>query len=173
MIEIRLQGSKGRGKVAKIDDDDAPLVKGKRWIYNQGYAVTPTYPRGIESMHRLIMKCTDRNKIVDHINGDRLDNQRENLRIGSRFDNWKNKKTPFIPTEHEGIFFDPYKERYQVWLYSDTERLYGGRRDAGAYKTIAEAVRVRDAEVKHGGYSATRHARSWDALQRARTDQTT
>jgi hypothetical protein len=169
MVKIRLHGSKGRGKAATIDDEDEPLVKGRRWIYDKGYAVASKYPSGVESMHRLIMKCTDPNKVVDHINGDRLDNRRENLRLVSRFDNWKHKTKRLIETEHEGILFDPYAERYLVRLYADMEKLHGERRHAGTYKTIEEAIRVRDAEVKHGGFTTTLPPRSWDALGRADT----
>jgi hypothetical protein len=167
MMKIPLQGTKGRGKAATIDDADEPLVKGRRWMYDKGYAVASKYPSGVESMHRLIMKCTDRNKVVDHINGDRLDNRRENLRLVSRFDNWKHKTKRLIETEHEGILFDPYAERYLVRLYGDVEKLHGQRHHAGSYKTIAKAIKVRDAEVKHGGYRTTLPPRSWDALGRA------
>jgi hypothetical protein len=169
MVKIPLQGSKGRGKFAIIDDEDEPLVRGKRWMYQNGYAVTYKYPSGVTGMHRLIMKCTDPNKIVDHINGDRLDNRRSvNLREASRFDNWKHKTTSLIDTEHEGILFDQYAERYLVRLYANGEKLYGDRRHAGSYKTIEEAIKVRDAEVKHGGYLTTLPRRSWDKLKTAK-----
>ncbi len=165
MIEIPLQGTKGRGKTAKINDEDLPLVKGKTWTYSQGYAVTSTYPSGVASMHRLIAKCADRNRVVNHINGDRLDNQRENLEIVSRFDNWKKKTKRLIQTEHEGIFFDQYSERYLVRLYGNPDKLYGDVHNAGAYKTIDQAISVRDAEMLHGGFTTSRGPRSWDKLK--------
>jgi hypothetical protein len=166
MVRIPLQGSKGRGKFALIDDEDEPLVKGKRWMYSKGYAVTYKYPTGVQPMHRVIMGCTDPKKIVDHINGDRLDNRRSvNLKVVSRFDNWKHKTTRLVDTEHEGVLFDPFAERYLVRLYADVDKLYGDRRHAGTYKTIEEAVKVRDAEVKHGGYRTTLPPRSWDKLK--------
>jgi hypothetical protein len=107
----------------------------------------------------------NRTKIVDHINGDRLDNRRENLRLVSRYENWKHKTTRLIETEHEGILFDQYANRYLVRLYADTDKLYGDRHHAGSYKTIEEAIKVRDAEVKHGGYRTTLGPRSWDKLK--------
>jgi hypothetical protein len=166
MVSIPLQGRKGRGKFALIDDEDEPLVKGRRWTYQNGYAVTPKYPSGVESMHRVIMKCTDPKKIVDHINGDRLDNRRSvNLRVVSRLNNWRHKTKSLIDTGHEGILFDPYAERYLVRLYGDVEKLHGQRYHAGSYKTIEQAIKVRDAEVKYGGYSATLPPRSWDKLK--------
>jgi hypothetical protein len=166
MIEIPLQGEKGRGKKAKIDDADLPLVKGKRWMFNQGYAVTYKTPSGIIGMHRVIMQCTDPAKVVDHINGDRLDNRRiENLRIVSRFDNWKHKTQSLTATQHEGIFYNQYTEKFHVRLYESIDTLYGKRREAGAYKTIEEALKVRNAEVKHGGFLTKLGPRSWDKLK--------
>jgi HNH endonuclease len=147
MIEIRLQGTKAQGRCAKIDDEDLELVKGKRWIYNQGYAISA----GIGGMHRFILGCTEANRIVDHINGDRLDNTRANLRIVSRWQNKNNAKIPRVPTEHEGIMFDTFKERYAVILYDNQHRVI-----LGEYGTIDEAVAVRDAEEKHGGFTRTR-----------------
>lgn len=147
MIEIRLQGTKAEGRTAKIDDADLELVKGKRWIYNQGYAICA----GIGGMHRLIAGCTEPNRIVDHINGDRLDNTRANLRIVSRWQNKNNAKIPRVPTEHEGIMFDTFKERYAVILYDQRHRVI-----LGEYPTIEEAIAVRDAEEKNGGFTRTR-----------------
>lgn len=147
MIEIALQGTKAQGRRAKIDDEDLELVKGKRWIYNQGYA----HCAGIGGMHRLILGCNDPNRVVDHINGDRLDNTRANLRIVSRWQNKNNAKIPRTPTEHEGIMFDTFKERYVVILYDQQHRAI-----LGEYRTIEQALAVRDAEERHGGFTRTR-----------------
>ena len=99
-------------------------------------------------MHRLIAGCTEANRIVDHINGDRLDNQRANLRIVSRWQNKNNAKIPRLPTGHEGIMFDRFKESYAVILYDKQHRAI-----LGEYRTIEQAIAVRDAEEKQGGFT--------------------
>jgi len=99
-------------------------------------------------MHRLIAGCTETNRIVDHINGDRLDNQRANLRIVSRWQNKNNAKIPRLPTGYEGIMFDRFKESYAVILYDKQHRAI-----LGEYRTIEQAIAVRDAEEKQGGFT--------------------
>lgn len=78
-----------RGKFAVINSDDLELVMGFKWhITNLGYARTDFWKpqRGYIFMHRLIMPCPQGLQ-VDHINGDRLDNRRENLRICTQAQN--------------------------------------------------------------------------------------
>ena len=90
-----------KGKFAIIDEDDFELISKYKWS-----ATEPDHRRCIyartnikgadgkyytERMHRLIlgMKKGD-GKIVDHINGDGLDNRKSNLRISSSSDNAAN-----------------------------------------------------------------------------------
>lgn len=69
-----------------VDDEDASLIKGRQWVVLQGakghlYAACYTKP-GVLLMHRHLTKAP-RGKVVDHINGNGLDNRRANLRVCS------------------------------------------------------------------------------------------
>jgi len=85
-IEIPLT----RGKFAKINLEDAPLVLRFKWRATPHdrtfYAVTTT-PRRLGHrniyMHRLLMESSSGDRSIDHINGDGLDNRRCNLRPAS------------------------------------------------------------------------------------------
>lgn len=89
-----------QGKYAAIDDEDEPKVAGYRWLANRNradlwYARTEVRegrqrPRYI-GMHRLIVDAKP-NQIVDHIDGDGLNNRRSNLRIVSHAQNQQNRK---------------------------------------------------------------------------------
>ena len=65
--------------VAEIDSQDFPLVAQFKWTVNGRYAETKINGKTV-SMHRLI-KYAKEGDVVDHINGEGLDNRRSNLRI--------------------------------------------------------------------------------------------
>lgn len=88
---------------ATIDSADFELVSkynGWRFDKKTGYAYKSKYictlPNGKEKyerifMHRLIMNCPKR-MVVDHINRDKLDNRKKNLRICTQSQNCFNGK---------------------------------------------------------------------------------
>ena len=95
MKRIELRGKKGIGKFALIDDSDYEMLSKYKWYCDfVGYAPTASskklkLQKSIR-MHRLIMG-NPKNKDVDHINGDRLDNRKKNLRVCSSSQNMSNR----------------------------------------------------------------------------------
>jgi hypothetical protein len=83
------------GEVTVIDDDDYPLVAAYRWRLNcDGYAVTHRMVGSrVETvfMHRII-NGTPEGKITDHIDRDKLNNRRKNLRTADHSMNSLNSK---------------------------------------------------------------------------------
>ena len=77
------------GRTCLLDDADAPLIAGRRWFAAQ-QKDGKHYARGERFrgdprvyMHRLIMGVTAADVLVDHRNGNGLDNTRNNLREGT------------------------------------------------------------------------------------------
>ncbi len=78
-----------KGHLAIVDDDDFEKINLLSWHYqpkcNTGYAIGHIRVGGKSStrrMHRMILNANN-GDIVDHINGNGLDNRKENLRIVS------------------------------------------------------------------------------------------
>lgn len=77
------------GKKVLIDKKDVEIVDCNNWYkYGDGYISTSIKPRIL--MHRLITGAK-RGQVVDHLNGNKSDNRRANLRICSYSENSHNK----------------------------------------------------------------------------------
>ena len=94
MKKIFLSGSRGAGKTTLVDDDDYEKYKDIRWyLSDMGYAVIRKRIGGKKKtlrLHRLITNCPD-GLVVDHINRDKLDNRKSNLRCVTQAVNMQNR----------------------------------------------------------------------------------
>lgn len=83
----------GKTQKAIVDDEDYEWLKDlKSWtLFNNGYAVLHKGNGWNRSMHRLVM-FAQQGQEIDHINGNRLDNRKCNLRFVTRQQNLYNKK---------------------------------------------------------------------------------
>lgn len=83
-----------QGKFALVDDEDYDFLMQWKWhIVAKGYASRTernSVNRAIR-MHRAILDAREGQE-VDHINGNRLDNRRANLRIATSSQNAMNRK---------------------------------------------------------------------------------
>ena len=86
---ISLSGKRGAGKFALVDDADYEVLSKYLWRLSNGY---PTTSIRSTRMHRFLMN-PPAGLVVDHINGDRLDNRRSNLRVCTHRDNLRNRVT--------------------------------------------------------------------------------
>jgi hypothetical protein len=116
------------GKVALVSDEDYEWLSKYKWRYHNGYAArtvrTKSGKRTTVLMHREIMNAT--NQEVDHIDGNKLNNTRENLRIATRLDNCRNVNKKRTNTSgYKGVSFDKRRGKWrarikvnykEVWL---------------------------------------------------------
>lgn len=84
-----------RNQKAKVDDEDFAYLNQWKWYCNNtGYAgrehYMGDYKRKTLLMHRVILQA-QQGQEVDHINGDRLDNRKSNLRFVTRTQNLQNR----------------------------------------------------------------------------------
>jgi hypothetical protein len=131
-----------------IDDDSYELVMANQpWhIKNRrGDRIYFEHSTGWKKpkiiLHRLIINCS-KGMVVDHINGDTLDNRRCNLRICSvKENNMNTKRSKRNSTGYKGVTFDKYHKKYRANIVKDGKRkLLGYFDDAEkAYAAYCEA----------------------------------
>lgn len=132
-----------KGYTTKIDLEDYERVKDYHWFTTcLGYAYAHITINGKETqvtLHRLIMDCPD-GMVVDHINHDKLDNRKCNLRICTQQQNsWnRNRSLCHNKTGYCGVSYDSRKNRY----YASIERC-GKKRCLGGFSTAEEAYEAR------------------------------
>ena len=95
MREIQLT----QGHVAIVDNEDFEFLSQFKWhAHRNRYTYyAETYKRGSKKrikMHRAICGFPELRFVVDHINGNGLDNRRANLRVVPRCINSLNAKLP-------------------------------------------------------------------------------
>lgn len=90
-------------------------------------------------LHRLIMDCPE-NLVVDHKDGNVLNNQKSNLRIVSQAENSTNlsPNNKYCKTKYRNIYLED-DGKYAVRI----NRIRFGR-----YFTLDEAIKVRDEKIK-------------------------
>lgn len=141
-----------RGKVAIIDAADVPLVKGRNWfatgVKTHPYAATRENG-GPHYLHRFLMSPPE-GMLVDHINGDSLDNRRSNLRLATYRDNAANSRRAAGATGFIGVTKTTSGKFYaavQVGL--------------GTFDTAEEAARAYDEKAREifGEFAMTNEKR--------------
>lgn len=103
MNKILIRGKRGFGKFAIVDNNDFGwLDKANWWLSKDGYAYT-TFERSNLMMHRMLLRVS-RSEQVDHINHDKLDNRRKNLRIvSSQQNNFNRLKRSDSKSKFKGV----------------------------------------------------------------------
>lgn len=105
-------GVNGRDGYAIIDSNNKWLEK-YNWYLTLGYAATKIKNKTVR-MHRLIMNPAKKLS-VDHINGNKLDNRTENLRVCTHKQNTANsKRSKNNTTGYKGVSIDKRTMKYVV-----------------------------------------------------------
>lgn len=127
-----------RGQVALVDERDLGLVSGRRWWAAYRGTSEVLYARGwIDGrcvlMHRFILSPGP-GQCVDHINGDGLDNRRDNLRLADTLGNSRNtRKRKAGKSAYKGV--TKSKNRWTARIQVDGSSVF-----LGSFLTEAEAA---------------------------------
>ncbi len=150
-LPLPVWGEAGRKIVAwaKVSPEDyARLKKHKYWLAD-GYAFRsikiPTEDGGerktSQSMHRDVMGLgLGDEREVDHRDGDRLHNTRDNLKVVSRYENEANKPlSPEYSSQRVGVCYDRQRRKWKAQASEDGAYVY-----LGSYETEEAAVLARE-----------------------------
>ena len=127
-----------------VDDCDFARLSAYRWYCVSGYAVRKvTGANGRLTWERMARAITDApsGMCVDHINGDKLDNRRSNLRICTRGQNARNTKKPSHgkTSTFKGVSWYRRYSKYQAAVSSNGKRVH-----LGYYDRAEDAARAYD-----------------------------
>lgn len=160
--ELKLSNS---DKVVLVDEDDFLRFEPFTWrLSHNGYAIVSTPSRrrrqgapNVLRLHRLILGARS-DQIVDHINGDRLDNRKANLRFCTVQEN--NRNAFFKRGRMKGVYrfrrhipagFEGSRRGWFAVISTNASR----RQYLGSFYTEQEAHEAyrKAAELYHGEFS--------------------
>lgn len=133
-----------RGKSTIFDMSDYHLLQERTWCVNPyGYAINSKF----EFMHLLIMGKKP-GYVVDHINGDPLDNRRKNLQHCKQSQNiQKRGKFKGNNSGYKGVCWSAGKRKWRATIEANKKSMH-----LGYFTDKAEAARAyNQAATKHHG----------------------
>ncbi len=143
-----------QGREAIIDDDDYLNCSKYKWIFNiksrgAGYAQRGQHIRGAVGgrtsktiyLHREILGITDSKLIVDHINGNTLDNRKINLRVVTPSISCRNRGSCRNKTSsYVGVHFHKLTKKWRAQIKVGSKKvslgLFHTERDAALARTL-------------------------------------
>lgn len=139
---------------ALVDDEDYPIVSRFAWSLNGRYAYA-SFSTGKRThaiqMHRLISGHLGDGLVVDHMDGNGLNNQKANLRPCTQGENMRNrKKHKHGKSQYKGVWRDGWKRKWRARIRIDGRHIHLGYHD-----TEEEAAKAYDvgAQKYHGEFA--------------------
>lgn len=130
-----------------LDPEDTHILNKYSWCISTGYVRRcehvyidkNKYSTRVIYLHRHLMNAI-KGQVVDHINGNPLDNRKENLRIVTQQINTRNKRSSKGSTsKYVGVYYHKQNKRWAIQI-----RIDGKVISFPTYKTEEEAKEIRN-----------------------------
>lgn len=155
MKEIQLT----QGKVALVDDEDFEWLNQWKWhIHSLGYACRTTLKsegkKTVILMHRVIFGLVQNesfHSVIDHINGNKIDNRKSNIRVCNQSKNNMNKgMAPNNKSGYKGVSWSNHRNSWVSFIKVD-----GKNKNLGSFTTKEEAHKAYQsaAKILHGEFA--------------------
>jgi hypothetical protein len=130
MVDLKKIYLKNNRGVTFVDDCDHEYLSQFNWYLNINKTKTKElhYVQGwvnkkLVRLHRLLMN-PDKHMVVDHIDGNGLNNLRNNLRVATKSQNEANARSK--TKKFKGVYFDKRKSRKKWYAYIQKDgKMYG------------------------------------------------
>lgn len=135
-----------RGKFALVDDQDFEWLNQWKWYAKESmggrfYAARKVQIARINGkqkmktlgMHRFLMNPPEE-KVVDHINGNTLDNRKENLRVVSQHQNLQNRNKA-KSSKYPGVYWHKNEKKWRARI-----QIRGKRKSLGNFNSEKKAA---------------------------------
>lgn len=129
------------GKIVLVDEEDFIGLNKYRWYPNKGYAVAKINKKNV-LMHRLILNLEGKIE-TDHINHNKLDNRKENIRFATRSQNAANQLKSRGTSKYKGVSWHKKRRKWQSGIKINYKAIYLGR-----HINEIEAARAYDKAAK-------------------------
>lgn len=134
-----------QGKFALVDDEDFEFLMQWKWHFERGYSCNKSEKKIY--MHNLINKTPTKMQ-TDHIDGNKLNNTKENLRTCSASQNSMNSKKIILKTsKYKGVYFFKRDKNWAAKIMLDRKSIFLGHFSL----EIDAAKAYNDAAIKYFG----------------------
>ncbi len=141
MKKIKLGNSP---KFIIVDDENFELFNKYKWLLNRGGYAQARINNKLRRIHTLLIN-SDSINVCDHINGNKLDNRKANLRLISRTQNNANRKpnkNSKLGTKGVCIDKNKVKKPYCAYICFDNKKQH-----IGYFATLKEAAEAYNQEA--------------------------
>ena len=131
-----------KGRIAFVDNENYEWLNQFKWhLDSKGYAIrwSPRnhYKRHYIYMHRVINK-TPKGLETDHIDGNKLNNQKFNLRTVTHQENCRNNHKPTSNSGFLGVSWRNTTNKWRAYIHVN-----GKMKEVGTFSNIEDAIKAR------------------------------